>query len=285
MAKDPAMGPITRYDRLGNSRVDRGDGPPPITEEIMPEPTTEKRDLKVVILAGGRGTRLQDETGDLIPKPLVKIGLMPMLQHIIYYYADGEYNQFIVAGGHLVKIISDWHEEMREVFQHRNLNVLITDTGVETQTAGRLLRLKYYLSKTFMMTYGDGLANVNLAALIEFHRLMREKHEVLVTLTAVNPPSRFGELKIEDGLAKLFVEKGQSESGWINGGFYVIEPEALSLISGDKSKWEYDVLPVLANQNRLAAYKHPSYFQMCDTARDLALLRKIWDSGEAPWKI
>lgn len=283
MAKDPAMGPITRYDRFGNAKVDRGDVPPPIIEETMPESIPEKNDLKVVILAGGRGTRLQDETQGIIPKPLVKIGTMPMIQHIIYLYAGQSHNQFIIAGGHKVEMLMDWHEEMRDVFQHRGLNILVTDTGQETQTGGRLLRLKYYLSKTFMMTYGDGLADINLSALIEYHNMMVASHNVLVTLTAVKPPARFGNLVIEKGLAKIFTEKSQAGGGWINGGFYVIQPDALNLIGGDKCKWEFDVLPVLAMQGRLAAYQHPSYFQMCDTARDLDLLRETWKLGNAPW--
>lgn len=283
MARDPAMGPITRYDEKGNTIIGDVQLPPPTQVEAIPETPPKRADLKTVILAGGRGSRLQDETQGRIPKPLVKIGLMPMLQHIIYIYSGQKHNQFIIAGGHKADMIMDWHEVVREVLKHQGLSVLVTDTGPDTQTGGRLLRLRYYLSKPFMMTYGDGLADINLAALLEFHEMMVAKHGVLVTLSAVKPPARFGNLTIEDGLAKLFVEKSQASEGWINGGFYVIQPEALNLITGDTCSWEFDVLPVLAVQGRLAAYQHPGYFQMCDTARDLDLLRKTWKQGNAPW--
>jgi len=283
MAKDPAVGPITRYDKFGNARVDRGEALPVVPVEEVIEYAPEKKDMKTIILAGGHGTRLQDETEGKIPKPLVKIGLMTMLQHIIYLYEGQGNSQFIVAGGYKADALLKWREELHDVFGHRELNVLITDTGVETQTGGRLLRLKYYLSKPFMMTYGDGLSDINLSALAEFHDRMVIDHNILVTLTAVRPPARFGNLVIENGLAKLFVEKSQATGGWINGGFYIIQPDALNLISGDSCRWEYDVLPTLAIQGRLAAYQHTGYFQMCDTSRDLESLRSIWELGNAPW--
>jgi len=273
MAKDPTMGPVTTYDDQGHQEfVNVGDTP-----EQLPPP------MRTVILAGGRGTRLMDETQDLIPKPMVKVGNKPMLQHIMdIYYANG-FDSFLIAGGHKIEHLEFWYKELQHDFEAREVSVEVVDTGEDTQTGGRLLRLKDRLTSRFMMTYGDGLADVNIKALWEYHGHMAARRHCLVTLTAVKPPSRFGTLKLEDGLAKVFAEKSQSEEGWINGGFYVIEPAVFNMINGDMCRWEYDVLPVLASQNRLGAFKHQGYFQMCDTWRDLQELNRVYETGEAPW--
>lgn len=238
--------------------------------------------MKVIILAGGKGTRIREATDDLIPKPMIMIGDRPMLEHIMEIYAAQGFNDFIVAAGFMGEQIMYWAKQNKDVFRERGWTVSIGNTGENTQTGGRLLRIKSELKEPFMMTYGDGLADVNLHALELFHFDMYEKG-CAVTLTAVNPPSRFGMLDIFDGFARLFTEKTQTEQGWINGGFYYIQPEIFDYINGDMCRLEFDVLPVLALQNKLAAYQHPGYFQMCDTWRDWDRLKKIWQTGEAPW--
>jgi len=235
--------------------------------------------MKTVILAGGKGTRIRDATDGLIPKPMILIGDKPMLEHIMEIYAAQGFKDFIVAAGFLGEQIICWAKENKDVFKERGWTVQIANTGENTQTGGRLLRIKSELKKPFMMTYGDGFADVNLHALERFHFDM----QCMVTLTAVNPPSRFGMIDIFEGFARLFIEKAQTEQGWINGGFYYIQPEVFDYINGDMCKWEFDVLPVLALQNKLAAYQHQGYFQMLDTWRDWDRLKKIWDMGDAPW--
>jgi len=243
--------------------------------------------MKVVILAGGRGTRLMEETKGEIPKPLLTVGDIPMIEHIVRIYAAHGHKNFEIAGGYLYEKLRDWAGR-RFKYMNREfgvMNISVSDTGVETQTGGRLKRLAdlgILGYEPFMMTYGDGMADVNIDALLEFHK-ERSLSGYQVTLTAVTPPSRFGALEIFDGRVASFAEKTQKE-GWINGGFFVIEPETLNLVSGDMCRWEYDVLPVLAIQNRLAAYQHPGYFQMCDTWRDLQKLNQTFRASiPAPW--
>lgn len=238
--------------------------------------------MKVVILAGGKGTRMRGATDGLIPKPMIMIGGIPMLKHIMEIYADQGFHDFAIAAGFKIEHIIDWVKNNQNEFDRRKWKVVVYDTGLETQTGGRLLKMREILREPFMMTYGDGLADINLYALELFHFEMYEKGCV-VTLSAVNPPSRFGMLKINDGLASLFSEKSQSDEGWINGGFYYIQPEIFDYINGDMCRFEFDVLPILAIQKKLAAYQHPGYFQMCDTWRDWDRLKKIWKTGEAPW--
>lgn len=243
--------------------------------------------MKVVILAGGRGTRLMDETHGEIPKPLLTVGDIPMIEHIIRIYAAHGFKNFVVAGGYLVEKLSEWAYDRFKLLKERCgvQFINVCDTGVETQTGGRLKRLAEEAVlgyEPFMMTYGDGMADVNIDALLEFHK-ERVLSGYQVTLTAVNPPSRFGRMEILDGRVASFTEKAQHDE-WINGGFFVIEPEIMNLINGDMCRWEYDILPVLALQNRLAAYQHPGYFQMCDTWRDLQKLNQAFKgSFPAPW--
>ena len=244
--------------------------------------------MKVVILAGGRGTRLMDETHGEIPKPLVTVGGIPMIEHIVRIYAAQGHKNFVIAGGYLIEKIHEWANDRHKFLNKRYgvMSIGVTDTGVDTQTGGRLKRLAEEAVlgyEPFMMTYGDGMADVNIDALLEFHK-ERALSGVQVTLTAVNPPARFGKIKILDGRIQSFTEK-VSQDEWINGGFFVIEPEILNLINGDMCRLEYDILPVLALQDRLCAYQHPGYFQMCDTWRDLQKLNDDFRSGipNPPW--
>lgn len=243
--------------------------------------------MKVVILAGGRGTRLMDETHGEIPKPLVTIGGIPIIEHIVRIYAAHRYKNFVIAGGYLIEKVREWAEDRFKLINmgYGVKSIEVCDTGVDTQTGGRLRRLIKEGSldfDPFMMTYGDGVADVNIDALLEFHK-ERALSGTQVTLTAVNPPARFGKIEIFDGQVASFTEKAQHDV-WINGGFFVIEPEILNLINGDMCRWEYDVLPIIALQNRLSAYQHPGYFQMCDTWRDLQKLNETYKEGlPAPW--
>ena len=283
MAEDTVVGPVSlQYVGSGN---DAGQPKPRIAEFKVGDIAS---DAWVVILAGGRGSRLQDSTGDLIPKPMVEVGGAPMLEHIMRIYSAQGLRRFIIATGHKREVIEEWVENSSETLAEFADEVIAEDTGEDTQTAGRLLRLAEYLKDgSFFMTYGDGFADVNVRMLVDHHRALKQPglRKPTVTLSAVHPPSRFGNLTLENGRAIVFGEKTQSPLDWINGGFYVIEPQLLNLISGDDSRLEYDVLPGLAIQKRVGAYQHPNFFQMCDTARDLQLLNQMWDTGDAPWKI
>jgi glucose-1-phosphate cytidylyltransferase len=240
--------------------------------------------MKVVILAGGKGTRLGVHTGGLIPKPLVTIGGIPMLLHIMSIYVDQGMRDFVVAAGYKADILQAYASRARRGTQRR-VQCTVADTGSETGTAGRLQRLGTVLRQTgtFLMTYGDGLADVNLRALLDQHRRMRERRGVLVTLTAAHPPARFGAIVIQDGLCTEFGEKRQDPSTWINAGFFVMEPQVLDLVHSDSLSLEYDILPILAYQDRLGVYQHAGYFQMMDTPRDLAALEEAWKHQPPPW--
>lgn len=240
--------------------------------------------MRVVILAGGMGTRLQEETNK-IPKPMVMIGDQPILWHIIRSFADQGFGEFIVAGGYKYQMIMQWAKDNDLL---RGLTVGIINTGLQTKTAGRLARIKDSLTVRFLLTYGDGLSDINIRLLLEHHERMRhvtnEANKPLVTLTAVNPPSRFGRLRIEDGKATIFMEKGQDPEGWINAGFYVCESQVLDLIPGDQCAWEKDILPTLALQGRLSAYQHTGQFQMMDTWRDRDYLNDLFRKGKPFWR-
>jgi len=276
MARDPAMGPVS----VGQSSGQVGLANMPEIEVASPAP------VKVVIWAGGRGTRLHDVTKGVLPKPMIRVGDIPLLEHIMRGYAAQGFREFIVAAGYLGEVIDEWvvgHPKLKEFAD----NVTVVNTGIDTQTGGRLARLADHLSGTdvFLATYGDGLSDVNLVALLEFHRNLAHPAGLpVVTLTAANPPARFGNLVIDDGYAVSFGEKSQVPDAWINSGFYVIDTGVLELIPGDNSRFEYDILPILAVQHRLGAFQHPGYFQMCDTFRDLQILKQSWASGNPPWK-
>ncbi|MGD0650433.1 MAG: glucose-1-phosphate cytidylyltransferase [Verrucomicrobiia bacterium] len=254
--------------------------------------------MKVVILCGGLGTRLAEET-EFKPKPMVEIGGRPILWHIQKHYAHYGFNEHLLALGYKGEIVKHFfleyyhlsggltvylgkgqamaHDEARE-----DWTVELIDTGIQTQTGGRLKRLAGAIgNNTFMMTYGDGVSNVNLRQLLEFHR----SHGKLATITAVRPPARFGGLVFEGDLVREFTEKPQIGEGWINGGFFVLEPEVLDCITGDATVFEREPLEQLARKCQLVAYRHDGFWQCMDTLRDMRLLESLWSSGQAPWKV
>ncbi len=221
--------------------------------------------MKVVILAGGLGTRLS-EYSKSIPKPMVKIKSLPIIVHIMKIYSKYGFNDFLIAAGYKNKIISNY-------FKKNNFkwNVKIINTGLNTMTGGRLKRLSSFLqNETFMLTYGDGVADINIKKLVNFHY----KNKKMITLTAVRPPARFGAIKLNGNKIKYFKEKSSVDEGWINGGFFVIEPKFLNLISNDKTFLEKEPLEIAASKNQLYAFRHNSFWQCMDTVRDKEILEK-----------
>ncbi|MDW8135752.1 MAG: glucose-1-phosphate cytidylyltransferase [Thermodesulfobacterium sp.] len=255
--------------------------------------------MKVVILAGGLGTRLSEETY-LKPKPMVEIGGKPILWHIMKIYSAFGFNDFIICLGYKGYIIKEYFanyflhlsdvtinlRENRIEYHTSNCEpwrVTLVDTGLHTQTGGRLKRIaKYLRNETFMMTYGDGVADVNIEDLVNFHRF----HRKLATMTAVQPPGRYGVLNISsDHRIKRFIEKPQGDGAWINGGFFVLEPKVIDYIDGDETSWEAEPLKRLTEEGQIMAYKHRGFWQCMDTLRDKNLLESLWNSGNPPWKI
>jgi len=254
--------------------------------------------MKVAILAGGLGTRLSEET-IIKPKPMVEIGGKPMLWHIMNIFAAQGYKEFVVALGYKGEIIKDYflnyHNHTRSLTVNLNSGevtalegqsqdwiVHLLDTGMDTQTGGRVKRVAEFIGhETFMLTYGDGVANINIPKLLDFHRAQGK----LVTVTAVRPVARFGQMVIEDSRVVEFKEKPQIGEGWINGGFFVLQPGMIDYIQGDQTSWEFDSLEQLAAAGQVAAYQHVSFWQSMDTMRDVHLLEKLWTEKEAPWKI
>ena len=251
--------------------------------------------MKVVILAGGRGSRLSEETR-LVPKPMVEIGGTPMLLHVMRIYARFGFTDFIIAcgyKGHVIKeyfrdfslLSSDWSITLRDGkiavshSQAPDWTVNLIDTGLDTQTGGRIKRLSEHLTETFMVTYGDGVADIDINALLAAHR----KGGRLATVTAVRPPARFGSLAMDGDRVNDFSEKAQTHAGWINGGFQVFEPAVLPRISGDKAMLEMDLLEHLAPEGQLTAYRHEGFWHPMDTLRDKELLENLWNGGQAPW--
>jgi len=254
--------------------------------------------MKVVILAGGMGSRLAEETA-LRPKPMVEIGGKPILWHIMNIYAQHGFNDFVVACGYKAEMIKEY---FRNFYFHnadlvinlrdgshmvRNPNspdwrLAVVDTGVLTMTGGRLLRLKEWLAnETFMVTYGDGVGDVDLTALLTFHR----RHGKAATVTAVRPPARFGGLVFEGDRVREFSEKPQAAEGWINGGFFVFEPGVFRYLSDDQTILERAPLEQLASDGQLMAFRHAGFWQPMDTLREKQLLESLWASGQAPWKV
>ncbi len=254
--------------------------------------------MKVVILAGGFGTRLSEYT-DIKPKPMVEIGGHPVLWHIMNLYAYYGYKDFYIALGYKGNVIkehflnyyamnSDFTIDLSSgaITSHKertvDWKVTLVDTGLHTMTGGRVKRMQSYVgNSTFMLTYGDGLANVNLERIFEFH----SNHGKMVTITAVHPTARFGELGIEKKQVVSFKEKPQTKQGWINGGFFVIEPEFFELIDDDSSILEKSPLERAAEMGELMAYHHEGFWQCMDTVRDRNLLERMWESGQIPWKV
>ena len=229
--------------------------------------------MKVVILAGGKGTRILEYTKS-IPKPMVKIGSKPILEHIIDYYMKYGFKDFLIAGGYKYSIIKSYFKKKKI-----SANIRVIDTGLETLTGSRLLKLKNILDDTFMLTYGDGLSNVNLKKLLKFHRSNKKK----ITITAVHPPARFGELEIKNKLVTKFEEKPQLQKGWINGGFFVIEPEFLNFVGKKNVMLERSPLLKAVKTKNLSAFKHNGFWFCMDTLRDKKVLDKMIKDKKSPW--
>ncbi|MBI1910227.1 MAG: glucose-1-phosphate cytidylyltransferase [Deltaproteobacteria bacterium] len=254
--------------------------------------------MKTVILAGGYGTRLSEETS-LKPKPMIEIGGKPILWHIMKIYSAYGLHDFVICCGYKGYMIKEYFANYflhtsdvtfdlsnNKVNIHQNnaepWHVTLVDTGEETMTGGRLKRVKDYLKdEDFCFTYGDGVANVSIKELINFHR----SQKVLATVTAITPPGRFGSLNLEKEKVTGFTEKPRGDGGWINGGFFVLSPKVIDYIDGDQTTWEKTPMERLANEKQLAGYKHTGFWQMMDTMRDKKLLEDLWDTGDAPWKV
>ena len=222
--------------------------------------------MKVVILAGGMGTRISEYT-KVIPKPMIKVCGKPIIHRIIDHYVRYGHNEFIVALGYKGNIIKNYFRK-KKFFN--NVKIHLIDTGKNSMTGGRIKRLKKYLSETFLLTYGDGLSNINLSKLIKFHK----KNKKMITLTAVRPPARFGAIKVSGNYVKFFREKNLLDSGWINGGFFVIEPKFLSLIKNDQTFLEQSPFKKATKMRQMMAFKHHGFWQCMDTLRDKEILEK-----------
>ncbi len=254
--------------------------------------------MKVAILAGGVGSRLQEET-EVKPKPMVEIGARPILWHIMKHYYHYNYKNFVIALGYKGEIIKKYivdycalNSNLKVSFKNGEVSlnggeipdwtVELVDTGLNTATGGRLKRLAPYLRDgTFMLTWGDGVSNVDLNDLFAFHR----SHGKLATITAVRPPARFGHFKLDGNRITEFSEKPQTREGWINGAFFVLEPGVFDYVDGDETQWEREPLERLARDRQLYAYRHESFWQCMDTLRDKKRLEELWMSGNPPWKL
>lgn len=256
--------------------------------------------MKAVILAGGYGTRLSEETA-VRPKPMVDIGERPILWHIMKIYSSYGVNDFIICCGYKGEVIKDYFSSYRELrsdltfdFEketmriHRNhcepWRVTLVDTGMDTMTGGRLKRVREYVGdETFCLTYGDGVTDVNVRDVIDFHN----EQGTLATLTAVQPPGRFGVFSLPGDQTRIerFREKPHSDDAWINGGYFVLEPGVFDYIDGDDTVWEEDPLTQLAEDNELSAYRHDGFWQPMDTLRDKNVLEGIWEQDDTPWRV
>jgi glucose-1-phosphate cytidylyltransferase len=255
--------------------------------------------VKVVILAGGYGTRIGEES-HLRPKPMIEIGEKPILWHIMKYYSSFGFNDFIVCCGYKGYVIKEYFADYYlyrsdvtfdfsdggKMIVHANVSepwkVTLVDTGAEVQTGGRIKRIQNHIdNESFLLTYGDGVSNVDLDALLRQHR----ESGKTVTLTAIQPGGRFGVLDIDENTITAFREKAIEDGGWVNGGFMVAEPELLNYIENDKTILERKPLQTLSAERKLGVYKHFGYWQCMDTQRDRQLLEKLWDRGQAPWKV
>ena len=254
--------------------------------------------MKTILLAGGLGTRLAEET-DVRPKPMIEVGGRPLLWHVMNLYAAHGFNEFVVALGYKADYVKRWFLDYHSVNGDLTVDlatgrveshdgprpdwrVHLVDTGQATQTGGRVRRLRAHVQDgTFMMTYGDGVADVDLTQLLAFHRA----HGRLATVTAVRPPARFGGLELDGTRVTRFCEKPLAGEGWINGGFFVLEPQVLDYIAGDGTLWEHEPMERLAADDQLRAYLHDGYWQPVDTLREKRILESLWESGKAPWKV
>lgn len=255
--------------------------------------------MKVVILAGGRGTRISEETEN-IPKPMVEIGGRPILCHIMKTYSKYGFNQFIICLGYKGYLIKEYFSHY---FLHKSdvtidlvnnkttihntasepWEITLVDTGLDTMTGGRLKRIEKYVgNETFMMTYGDGVSDVDIESLVKFHK----NNKAAATVTAVQPLGRFGSLDITaNDKVRSFLEKPKGDNSWVNAGYFVLKPEVFKCIKGDDMSWEKEPLEKLASEGKLAAYKHEGFWKCMDTLRDKNELEHLWQSGKAPWKV
>jgi glucose-1-phosphate cytidylyltransferase len=254
--------------------------------------------MKVVILAGGYGTRLSEKT-DLIPKPMVEIGGFPILWHIMNIYAHHGFKEFVIALGYKAEIIKDYFYNYHtlnsdftinlandEIIYHKSCGldwmVTLVDTGLNTMTGGRIKQLKKYLmDESFMLTYGDAVADVDIKSLVEFHKM----NQKLVTVTATHPKTHYGELDLVGNQVRTFSEKPELNQSWINGGFFVLEPEVLEIIEGDSTVFEKEPLEHLASIDQMACFKHNGFWQCMDNLRDNKYLNQLWNDSDPPWKI
>jgi len=254
--------------------------------------------MKAVILAGGLGTRISEES-HLKPKPMIEIGGKPILWHVMKIYSHYGINDFVICLGykgyvikeyfanyflHMSDVTFDMHSNEMEVHQ-KNVEpwrVTLVDTGEKTLTGGRLKRVEKYVgTESFCLTYGDGVADVDIGALVDFHKKQKNK----ATVTAIQPPGRYGALNLDGSLVSSFQEKPAGDGAWINGGFFVLEPEVLDLLEGDQSSWESTPLMQLAREGSLCAYQHRGFWQAMDTLRDKNQLEDLWATGKPPWKV
>lgn len=254
--------------------------------------------MKAVILAGGLGSRLAEET-HLKPKPMIEIGGKPILWHIMKIYGEHGINDFVICLGYKGHIIKEFFANYAlynsdvtfdlansQIEINRKVSepwhVTLVETGLQTQTGGRLGRIRNHVDgEDFCLTYGDGVSDVDVGKLVQFH----QSHESLVTVTVVQPQGRYGAVEMVDDKVAQFIEKPKGDGGWVNGGFFVVSPKALDAIERDQASWEYDALPKLASLNHVTAFKHHGFWQAMDTQRDKERLEQIWNGGTAPWKV
>ena len=254
--------------------------------------------MKVGILAGGMGTRLMEET-EVKPKPMVEIGGKPIMWHIMMHYSHYGFKDCVIALGYRGEVIKKYMVDYCSLNSNLTVDlkngkvtthdgesedwtVELVDTGIKTQTGGRIRRLApYFGDDTFMLTWGDGVSTVDLHKLLDFHR----SHGKLATMTAVRPPARFGHIEFNGDHVVEFTEKPQTAEGWINGAFFVFEPDIFNYVDGDRTQWEKEPMERLAAAGELMAYRHDGFWQCMDTLRDKRSLEKLWESGSAPWKI
>lgn len=238
--------------------------------------------MKCVLLAGGKGTRLIEETLER-PKPLVEIGGKPILWHIMKIYSHYGIKEFIICSGYKGDLIREYFEGVNSKFNNENdWECTVVDTGLDTMTGGRLKRVKKFVENdTFCFTYGDTVNDVNLNKLIDFHKKMK----VLATVTACIPPEKYGVLYLNENMVEEFKEKPREEKNWINGGYFVLEPGIFDYIDNDSTVWEETPLKTLAKNNNLAAYRHNGFYQPMDMLKDKMLLEELWNSGNAKWKV